>query len=251
MQNYTEKFYKFIDNNALLGAKEVVPFVIELMQPKSVIDIGCGLATWLAVFKQHGVEEILGVDGDFVDINKLNIPPEYFLQHNLLNPLKVEQNFDLAVSLEVAEHLPIEKAESFVDTLVNLSPAILFSAAVPYQPGTRHLNCQWPNYWAKIFSEKGYVLFDCFRMKFWQNPNVPWWYAQNMFLFVKESCWQNYPILKQNFNPLNEPPLPIIHPEFYLKLQQGTSINQALSLLMKVISRAINNKYSLNKSHHN
>jgi SAM-dependent methyltransferase len=244
MQAYTEKFYNFIDNNALQGSKQIVPFVMELIQPKSVVDVGCGLGTWLTVFQQNGVEEILGIDGDFVDVNNLNIPPEYFLKHDLAKPLKLERQFDLVISLEVAEHLPIEKAESFVDTLTNLSSAILFSAAVPYQPGTKHINCQWPSYWAKIFSQKGYIVYDCFRMKFWQNPNVPWWYAQNMFLFVKQSCLPNYPFLKHNFTPLNEPPISIVHPEFYLKLQNGFSINESSSALIKSIWRMIKNKLS-------
>jgi SAM-dependent methyltransferase len=244
MQAYTEKFYNYIDNNALQGSKQIVPFVMELIQPKSVVDVGCGLGTWLAVFQQNGIEEILGIDGNFVDLNKLNIPQEFFLKHDLVKPLELQREFDLVVSLEVAEHLPIEKAESFVDTLTNLGNAIIFSAAVPDQPGTKHINCQWPNYWAKIFSENGYIVFDCFRMKFWENPDVPWWYAQNMFLFVKQSCLHNYPFLEQNFIPLHEPPIPIIHPEFYLKVRNGISIHESSLLLMKVIWRMIKNKLS-------
>jgi SAM-dependent methyltransferase len=244
MKAYTEKFYNYIDNNALQGSKQIVPFIIELIKPKSVVDVGCGLGTWLVVCQQNGVQEILGIDGNFVDENKLNIPQEYFIKHDLVAPLKLERQFDLVISLEVAEHLPIEKAESFVDTLTNLGTAILFSAAVPNQPGTKHINCQWPSYWAKIFSEKGYIVFDCFRMKFWENPDVPWWYAQNMFLFVKRSCLHNYPFLDQNFSPLHEPPIAIIHPEFYLKVQNGFSIQESFLVLIKVILRNIKTKIS-------
>ncbi|MEH2095694.1 class I SAM-dependent methyltransferase [Nostoc sp.] len=244
MKAYTEKFYNYIDNNALQGSKQIVPFVMKLIKPKSVVDVGCGLGTWLVVCQENGAKEILGIDGNFVDENKLNIPQEYFIKHDLVTPLKLERQFDLVISLEVAEHLPIEKAESFVDTLTNLGTAILFSAAVPSQPGTKHINCQWPSYWAKIFSEKGYIVFDCFRMKFWENPDVPWWYAQNMFLFVKRSCLHNYPFLEQNFSPLDEPPIAIIHPEFYLKVQNGFSIQESFLVLIKVILRNIKNKIS-------
>ena len=55
--------------------------------------------------------------------------------------------FDLVVSLEVAEHLPKECADIFVDSLVRLGPIILFSAAIPQAGGTCHINEQWPEYW--------------------------------------------------------------------------------------------------------
>jgi SAM-dependent methyltransferase len=209
--------YREISSYALKGSSQIVPFVMELINPKSVVDVGCGLGAWLSIFKKFGVEEILGIDDSLVDVNELNIKQEYFLYHNILEPLKFKRKFDLVVSLEVAEHLPVESAENFVDTLVSLGNAILFSAAVPYQPGTKHINCQWPNYWAKIFGENGYVVFDCFRMKFWQNKYVPWWYSQNMFLFVKQDCLHNYPFLEKNFNPLNESPISIIHPDLYIR----------------------------------
>jgi hypothetical protein len=133
----------------------------------------------------------------------LKIPQECFLPHNLVKPLKIEQDFDLVVSLEVAEHLPLENAEQFVDTLVSLSPAILFSAAVPYQPGKCHFNGQWPDYWISHFHQRGYIVFDCLRMKLWQNENVEWWYSQNMLFFVKESCLDKYPLLKQEVDNSN------------------------------------------------
>jgi len=220
MQPYTEDFYKFIDDTALRSAKEIVPLVMKLVQPKRVVDVGCGLGTWLSVFQEYGVEDILGIDGDSVDVTRLKIPQQCFLPHDLVKPLKIEQHFDLVVSLEVAEHLPQENAEQFVDTLISLGPAILFSAAVPYQPGTNHLNGQWSDYWINHFHQKGYVVFDFLRKKIWHNEQVDWWYSQNIFLFLKESCLEKYPLLKQELDEGTMTPLSLIHPKLYL-LQQA------------------------------
>ena len=64
---YKEDFYKKNQEGSRQSAKEIIPLVLELVRPKSVIDVGCGLGTWLSVLKVLGVEEIFGVDGDHVD----------------------------------------------------------------------------------------------------------------------------------------------------------------------------------------
>ena len=45
----------------------IVPEIIELLNPKSVVDIGCGLGTFLNVFKRLGVNDILGIDGPWIN----------------------------------------------------------------------------------------------------------------------------------------------------------------------------------------
>ncbi|MSU72459.1 MAG: hypothetical protein EXS43_08970 [Opitutus sp.] len=42
------------------SAEVVVPVVRELLAPGSVLDAGCGLGTWLRVWQQNGVQDILG-----------------------------------------------------------------------------------------------------------------------------------------------------------------------------------------------
>lgn len=103
---------------------------------------------------------------------KLEIPEERFLSFELNNPFRIDRQFDLVISLEVAEHLPKECAATFVDSLTRLGPVILFSAAIPFQGGTDHINEQWLDYWAKYFQEKGYVAIDCIRKRIWQNDKV-------------------------------------------------------------------------------
>ena len=121
------------------SAEEVLPFVINLVGPSSIIDVGCGTGTWLKVAKKLGVKVIMGIDGIHVDSKMLCIEEQEFLQHNLNLPLDVGRKFDLGISLEVAEHLPAAAAGNFIEVLTRHSDIILFSAAVPGQIGRAHV----------------------------------------------------------------------------------------------------------------
>jgi SAM-dependent methyltransferase len=231
MQPYTEGFYKSHQEGSRRSAKEIIPLVLGLIHPKSVIDIGCGVGTWLSVFKEYGVEDIGGVDGDYVDRQLLEIPEERFLSWDLKKPLRMDRQFDLVVSLEVAEHLPHECAETFVDCLVRLGSVILFSAAIPFQGGTGHINEQWPDYWVNFFQGKEYVAIDCIRKRIWQNDNVEWWYAQNMLMFVRQDYVASHPLLQKEFEDTAISQLSLIHPKKYLdviRLQLATQEIAAL-----------------------
>lgn len=146
MQLYNEGFFQYLQEGSKRSAEQIVPILLELIQPQSVIDVGCGTGTWLSVFCEHGIEDIWGVDGDYVQEEALEIPKDRFLSHDLTKPLALDRKFDLAISLEVAEHLPCDSAEAFVDSLTQLAPVILFSAAIPFQGGVGHVNEQWQEY---------------------------------------------------------------------------------------------------------
>src|SRR4029077_8076010 len=106
---------------------------------------------------------------------------------NLAERIEVPRRFDLAISVEVAEHLPFFRAETFVADLVRLSDLILFSAALPFQGGTDHINEQWLEFWAILFRQHGYVSCDFLRQRIWANPEVEFWYAQNIVVFCRRS----------------------------------------------------------------
>lgn len=220
MQSYTEEFYEYVREGSKESAKEIIPIIFEFIQPKSVIDVGCGVGTWLSVFQAHGVEDVWGIDGDYVDKNAIEIPKERFLTFDLKSPFRFNRQFDLVVSLEVGEHLPNECAETFVDSLTKLAPVILFSAAIPFQGGTQHVNEQWQDYWVKHFQNKGYVAIDCIRNRVWENERVEFWYAQNMLVFAKREYLEleGAYLLKQQFESTNIFQRSIVHPSKYLEV---------------------------------
>jgi SAM-dependent methyltransferase len=214
---YTDEFYRRHRDVSLRSAREIVPLVLRLVQPRSVVDVGCGIGTWLSVFREHGVRDVCGMDGGWVDTTMLIIPEDRFLAVDLRRPLPVDRRFDLAVSVEVAEHLPDECARTFVDSLTRLAPVVLFSAAIPFQGGTGHINEQWPEYWVKYFSENGYAVVDCIRRTVWQNPNVEWYYAQNALMFVSPDFLMRSPALHDELARTATGQLSLVHPRKYLE----------------------------------
>ena len=170
----------------------IVPVVMKLLQPKSVVDVGCGIGTFLHVFKREGVQDILGLDGPWVDQKLLAkyIKPEEFIECDLGKDFSLDKAYDLVVSLEVAEHLAPSAAEAFVKNLVKAGNVILFSAAIPLQRGQNHLNEQWLSWWETKFSKHNYILQDVIRPLFWDNPEIFIWYKQNMVLFTPK----DYPL---------------------------------------------------------
>jgi hypothetical protein len=152
-----------------------------------------------------------------VDRGRLEIPRERFLAQDLTQPLKLERSFDLAVSLEVAEHLPAESAAMFIDGLAALASLVLFSAAAPFQGGQHHVNEQWPGYWVGRFAARGYVPIDCLRRHLWEDERVEWWYAQNLLLFAERGHLEMQPLLRQEYELAGGTAPALVHPKRYLE----------------------------------
>ena len=177
--------------DTLRSAEKIVPLVLSIVPARSVVDVGCGSGAWLAVFQEHGIESILGIDGAHVDPGWLRIPPERFRALDLREPFQIQESFDLAVCLEVSEHLPPESAPALVRSLVALAPVILFSAAVPQQGGIGHVNEQWPSYWRELFEKERFRMLDVVRKEIWMDREIKFWYRQNLYLVVREDVVQS------------------------------------------------------------
>ena len=166
------------------SARVAVPLILDAVSPRSVVDVGCGLGAWLAVFKEHGVADVLGYDGPWVDRSKLLVAPGEFQVADLAEPLASTRRFDLALCLEVAQLLEERHAAQLVESLVSLADVVVFGAAIPGQGGIHHVNPQWPRYWAGLFGAHGYLASDPFRAALWEREDVKWWFAQNMVCFA-------------------------------------------------------------------
>ena len=187
---YSSAFFDEMIPESLLSATIVVPFVMDLIHPTSVVDVGCATGAWLSVFQEHGVKSILGLDGSYINTNGLLIQPQSYQSTDLASPFSQPKRYDLALSLEVAEHLPPSSAKSFVRSLCQLAPIVLFSAAIPGQGGEHHVNEQWPDYWRQLFAAENFRMLDPFRPILWLNDKVASHYRQNMFLFVRDDVRQ-------------------------------------------------------------
>ena len=159
------------------SAAVVVPMLEELVGPRRVLDVGCGTGAWADAFDC----ETLGVDVH----DSHHVTAENYVQQDLSQPFDFGR-FDLALCLEVAEHLPEDAASTLVASLVNAAPVVAFSAAIPGQIGVGHVNCQWPDYWRAQFADHGYRQYDTLRARIWDDDRVAWWYRQNIFLYSAE-----------------------------------------------------------------
>jgi hypothetical protein len=218
----------------------VVPLVQKMLRVTSVCDIGCGIGTWLQCWRENGVRDVLGIDGDYVDRQQLMIPPSQFRATDLRQSVRCDRRFDLAMSLEVAEHLPADRAVGFVADLTALAPVVLFSAAVPGQGGTNHINEQWQDYWTGVFKEAGFAMIDAIRPKIWNDPRVESWYRQNTLIFCRQDLVSEYPgLTRETCKPIS-----IVHPEEFARrtekfARRTMSVRQSLAELLSALRRAI------------
>jgi SAM-dependent methyltransferase len=212
---YTAEYYRHIEGGSLESARHIVPLLIQLVRPARVLDVGCGTGAWLRVLREHGIADVRGIDVGAVPIDALLFPKDRFRQVAGLSPFDPPGAFDLVLSLEVAEHLPKESADRFITSLTACGPAVLFSAAIPGQGGTGHLNEQWPDYWAAKFLRHDYVCLDCFRWQIWNNSAVRFWFRQNLLLFVHRSRLGDLPAAVRASAPMMGAPVSLVHPELF------------------------------------
>ncbi|KVR27843.1 hypothetical protein WK15_11830 [Burkholderia ubonensis] len=212
---YTDEFYSGQSDGSLRSARAILRGIFDMFPIGSVLDVGCGVGSWLRAASDLGARSIIGVDGDYVNRSQLKINTSSFRARNLERPLKLDaadpQTFDLVISLEVAEHLDAKHSEQFVRNLVAYGDLVLFSAAIPQQGGVNHVNEQWPAYWAEHFNKVGFDCFDLIRMAIWSDDSIDWWYAQNTVVYARRGS-QKYTTLAALCEP-SISPVALVHPK--------------------------------------
>ena len=129
--------------------------IVEHLKPRSVIDWGCGCGFLLEKLLEHGITDIHGIEGSEAAIS--SIPKDLIPFIDIADVLLCDAGgYDLAISIEVAEHIKEKNAAKFVNNICNSSNKyIWWTAAVPGQKGTGHVNLQPQSYWEDIFKEVG------------------------------------------------------------------------------------------------
>ena len=187
---YEESFWDLHRGGDWAALAEVI---LRFCSPTSIVDVGCGDGKLLAAIRVRSPAlPLLGIDSASVALARAaatGVPVE---AHDLasrriraVKPLRARiAAFDLAVSLETAEHLPPWTGAAFVETLTH-ARRIVFSAAQPGQGGTLHMNERPTAYWRARFEERGYRLadFDLAMRDAIAALDLPWWYAANIHVF--------------------------------------------------------------------
>jgi hypothetical protein len=187
------------ENKIRQSATVIVPQILRLIPNlKSVVDFGCEPSIWLREFQFAG----LRTQGCY------NIK-------DFSSSITFNQKFDLAISLEAAEHIPPECSDIFIASLTNASDIILFSAAVPGQDETNHQNEQWPSYWIDKFSRRSFFCMDILRPMLWNDNRIAGCYRQNIMFFIEKG--QEQPESVRSLESFYGQAL--VHPYFFFQKQ--------------------------------
>lgn len=233
---YSLAFFEHQRSGSLNSAEVILPLLIDVFQPSSMLDVGCGQGTWSKTAMNLGIRDQIGVDGAWAR-PALAIPENAFRSFDLAAPFDLGRRFDLVISMEVAEHIGASCAAVFVSNLVRHSDAVVFSAAIPFQGGTYHANERWPSYWTSLFTDHGYRCFDFLRWKIWNNERVATWYRQNILIFANT---RNSDLIAR-LDELSHAPLPeglsVVHPEIWTAMMNSKSLRwqRALSPALRRI----------------
>lgn len=193
MHQYSQTFLDYTSSANLTSASIIVNHLKNRIPIQSVVDFGCANGAWLSQWQAHGVTDIQGLDGHYVDKQRLLIDPGHFLAVDLNQPVRLNRRFDLVECLEVAEHVERHNASRLIESLISHADLILFSAAPPGQGGEHHINEQPYEYWRDLFHAHQFEPFDCIRPLILKNTRVNWWFRYNIFLYAHRDAISRLP----------------------------------------------------------
>lgn len=191
------------------SAEVVVPWLMQRFRPQSVVDLGCGTGIWLSVFGRHGVSRLRGCDGSWVPQDKLKIPAASFQTVDFHGTWPAPERFDLALCLEVGEHISADAGGRLVEFLCGSADVVLWSAAIPGQGGHSHINEQYQDYWVGKFRQQDFAAFDLVRPEIWTNEKVSVWYRQNSLIFANRQGQETHGLSPAPFVAS------VVHPELF------------------------------------
>jgi SAM-dependent methyltransferase len=185
---YSPKYYQtLVEPYARKSVPQMAKSIVETFHPVSVIDVGCGSGALLVALRKLGVRRLLGLDAaeaglDIARARGLDTRKFDVVTDKLL----YSACYDVAISMETAEHLPASAADRYVELLCSLAPVVIFTAAHPGQGGIGHLNEQPPEYWTELFKARG---FQCLEKTVadwqaaWTAAGVANFYTRNLMVF--------------------------------------------------------------------
>lgn len=190
MDGYDVAYFRQINNEEGPQAERLADLLVWKYSPKSVIDIGCASGLYLKPFLDRGIK-VTGLDNAKAVIsNEVLQIPRKNIELGDITQKPPKAKADLALCIEVMEHIPASGANSGIRNISRASNLIIFSAAQPGQGGLGHINCQPPAFWQALFAQNGFVRLyqdESYLKIIIKSGYHMGWLINNMMVFRKES----------------------------------------------------------------
>lgn len=208
IEAYSRSFYNKVASRADVASQISADIISTLFNVKSLADIGCGSGIWTRNFclKLKEIETIYALDLELPervyldDASMIKCQVHHIAQNLDSNPLLPFHEVDLTICLEVLEHLESETAIELMIEFGKKTKYLLFSAAIPGQGGTHHINERPYEYWYSQLRENGFIPFDVVRPKL-KGQDVPSYYKYNIIFWINTSKVTDKEIETIGMNP--------------------------------------------------
>ena len=138
-------------------------YIIETLNIKSVLDVGCGMGYAMEEFLKY-CDEVVGIDGSPYALENSPVKELIFEHDYKIGELQTEDRYDLCWSCEFVEHVEEQYIDNFLSTFA-FAKYVAMTHAVPGQGGHHHVNCQPKEYWIENMKRYGFEYDDEFTQK--------------------------------------------------------------------------------------
>lgn len=173
--------------NHIIDARKVISIILKYLPPiRTFLDFGCGLGAFSKAFEDFGYSNFKMIDHPSLPTEKLLVQDRTKFQPvDLDSDIPSIERVDLVICIEVLEHFENGRSLQLLDFITNSSDVVLFSAAVPRQLGTGHINEQWHDFWHFEFKKRGFSFFDGFKSELILDESIVYCFRQNLFIYYK------------------------------------------------------------------
>lgn len=148
---YNDEFFEWHVIHARGYQLKTFDWFIDRYKPRSVIDFGCGIGSYLEVAHRKG---LLVKGFDIGEDARKYTPTQIkgFIEYKDCTQRIDVGVYDCVLSFETAEHIDPAGTDQFVNNLIRACGRyILFTAAPPCQEGCGHINLHPRQYWIDKF----------------------------------------------------------------------------------------------------
>lgn len=166
-----------------IQAPILADILMDMYEPRKVIDLGCNNGLYLAPFLAAGVE-VMGYDNNPAALAKATVPTRL---QDLTKPFL--DTADLTLCIETLEHIPLEESFLALQNILANSNKLIFTAAQPGAGGVGHVNCQPKEFWKKEIELRwfdycpGETEYIVTRLRQTNNPMIMGWLLNNLMVF--------------------------------------------------------------------